>query len=61
MVSRDGGICGCALLRTAALTVSLAAGSLLVLGGWERRQEDGEVEQRGSRWAEEVSVASGLH
>lgn len=57
----DGGICGCALLRTAALTVSLAAGSLLVLGGWERRQEDGEAGQRGSRWAEEVSVASGLH
>lgn len=47
-VRRDGGICECALLRTAALTVSLAAGSLLVLGGWERRQEDGEAGQRGS-------------
>ena len=59
-VRRDGGICECAL-RTAALTVSLAAGSLLVLGGWERRQEDSEAGQWGSRWAEEVLVASGLH
>lgn len=41
--------------------MSLAPGSLLVLEGWERRQEDGEVGQWGSRWAEEVLVASGLH